>query len=503
MAMLCSKLTAPVGETGAFFGGAVATASGLLVVGEPFRERAGSLGSGAAYLYRLSRGGWVYERTLSPPSMSELLVFGKAVAISGDTVVVGAPATMGAPGGGRAFVFTLSDGSWVARAPLAPSDPQPFNFFGETVAISGDTIVVGAPGVDDGGTFNAGAAYVFERDGVVWTQRQRLTLPSPRYSEEFGLAVAIRSNTIVVTTRGYEERGTASGTVHVFERGSTGWESARSWRPAAAAPGDSLGSAVSLSPGGTIVAGAPGDSHVARWAGAAHVSKPGDVEYRLDAGDGVLGRLCGSAVCADEHVLIVGGEGGHLDAPGAAYLFRLGAHGGWDREEVVPDPDDRDDLDYYGAAVAISEDMYVVGAPGSTSAEVEDSGAVYVFWPEPLAVPVPPGSPTPGLPVPIPPPQSDLATRLRHAFERLANYKRIPLPAQKLRLTPEKFIIPESFEAGSSPARMMSAAGWRKIADAAAIAEKRLGRLTAFIQRHERPLAPPSDIDAKKKETKA
>ena len=124
--------------------------------------------------------------------------FGYAVATSGNTMVVGAPfdptTTSSA---GAAFVFVLNGTTWTQQARLLASDGARIDKFGQSVAISGDTIVVGAY-VADAPLSDSGAAYVFVRSGTTWTQQQKLTASDGRAGDEFGNSVAIAGETLAV-----------------------------------------------------------------------------------------------------------------------------------------------------------------------------------------------------------------------------------------------------------------------------------------------------------------
>ena len=146
-------------------------------------------------------------------------VFGYSVAISGETVVVGANGTEG-PHQGAVYVFVRSGGVWSQQQKLEASDAAESEFFGESVAISGETVVVGTP-FD---AINKGAAYVFVRSGGFWTQQQKLEASDAALADVFGLSVAISGETVVVGAPG--DDGTAGfnqGSAYVFVRSGVVW----------------------------------------------------------------------------------------------------------------------------------------------------------------------------------------------------------------------------------------------------------------------------------------
>lgn len=173
--------------------------------------------------------------------------YGTAVAISGTTLVVGAPVEGFRPGAtGAAYVYEFRRGTWTGVATLAPPELLAGDQFGASVSIDGDTIVVGAPGDDtvrdpSGAVTqtvsNKGAAYVFRRTASGWTQEARLDQlgvnglsPSPRVpavDDAFGTSVAISSAAVLVGVPGADRALTPgngdSGAVNAYRRDATGW----------------------------------------------------------------------------------------------------------------------------------------------------------------------------------------------------------------------------------------------------------------------------------------
>ena len=140
--------------------------------------------------------------------------FGEEVTISGDTVAVGSE--YADDGSGAAYVFQRTGTTWKEQAKLTASDATEGDEFGESVAISGDTIVVGA---DDaaGAELGTGAAYVFQRIGTTWTQQTKLTAEDGAEGDEFGFSISIRGATIVVGAYGDDHGdGRYAGSIYLF-----------------------------------------------------------------------------------------------------------------------------------------------------------------------------------------------------------------------------------------------------------------------------------------------
>jgi len=139
------------------------------------------------------------------------------VSVSGDTAVVGANSDSNAGfDSGSAYVFTRSGATWTEQAKLTASDAAASDSFGRSVAVSGDTAVVGAVGDDDGG-FTSGSAYVFTRSGATWSQQAKLTASDAAAQDFFGTSVSVSGDTAVVGADRDDDAGFDSGSAYVFE----------------------------------------------------------------------------------------------------------------------------------------------------------------------------------------------------------------------------------------------------------------------------------------------
>jgi hypothetical protein len=403
-------------------------------------------GSGAAYVLVRSGGGWTQQACLKASNAGTNAQFGRSVAISGDTVVVGARYEAGNATGvngnqsdrnstdsGAAYVFVRHGTNWIQQAylkasnteadrPSSPSLSPPGNTnnfqdrlqrilvraggaeadsFGSSVAVSGDTIVVGAPGEDSNATgvngnqsdnsgTNSGAAYVFIRRGTNWIQqaylkasnaeagcgfsppgdansfaervRQIVAWTGAGVGDRFGSSVALSKDTIVVGAPGEDSNaagvngnqsdntGTNSGAAYVFVRRGTNWGQQAYLKAFNTEVDDQFGGAVAIA-GDTVVIGASGEDSSA--IGANH-----------DQTDN-------SATNS-----------------GAAYIFvRRGKT--WSQQAYLKASNTGGD-DAFGHSVALSGDRVVIGAPGEDSNAIgvngeqsdnsaTNSGAAYVF----------------------------------------------------------------------------------------------------------------------------
>jgi FG-GAP repeat len=143
--------------------------------------------------------------------------FGHSIAISGDTVVVGTPVdAIGSKDQGSAYVFVRDSGPWRQQQKLTAGDfAADGDLFGQSVAISGDTIVVGAPRDDIGSNKDQGSAYVFARNGESWNQLRNLAADDGALGDKFGVSVAISGNTVVVGAHYNDKR---QGSAYAFSQ---------------------------------------------------------------------------------------------------------------------------------------------------------------------------------------------------------------------------------------------------------------------------------------------
>jgi len=210
-----------------FFGSSLAVSGDTLVVGALGYDNAGQADAGAAYVFTHNALGWTERARLLPSLSAPMDYFGSSVAIFGDTIVVGAPNNDHDPTldeAGSAFVFVRTGNSWTEQAVLRARNPQTRDFFGTSVSIWGDTVVVGAPFKNSMGATLVGAVYVFVRSGSEWTEKAAIRPPSPMSSDHFGGSVSVWDDTLAVGAQGVDHAGIDdAGAAYLYERSGTQW----------------------------------------------------------------------------------------------------------------------------------------------------------------------------------------------------------------------------------------------------------------------------------------
>jgi len=400
-----AKLTASDKDFWENFGESVAISGGVVVVGAPDAAPGGTDAAGAAYVFVKPVGGWgnmTQKAKLTASDMAEDDNFGFSVAVSGGVVVVGAPSN--SPGGtndaGAAYVFVKPVGGWgdmIQTAKLTASDKAVDDYFGDSVAVSGSVVVVGAPFASPGGTSSAGAAYVFVKPVGGWgdmTQTARLTASDKDVCDFFGSSVAISGSVVVVGAPLNSPGGTTStGATYIFVKPVGGWGNMTQKAKLTAsdkAAGDYFGGSVAIS-GDVVVVGAPyADPGGTGTAGAAYVFvKPGSgwgnmtQKAKLTASDKAAGDWFGHSVAISGDVVVVGApyaDPGGTGTAGAAYVF-VKPGGGWANmtQTAKLTASDKAAGDWFGISVAISGDVVVVGAEYADPGGTIDAGAAYMF----------------------------------------------------------------------------------------------------------------------------
>ena len=386
-----TKLVAGDRSGGDQLGFAVAIGENEVIAGAP-RHNAGGLSSGAAYIFEQREGAsWVENAKLSDGETASEDQFGVSVAISSNFAISGAQQDDDiAPNAGAAYIFERAGTLWLQRAKLTTDDAKAGDLFGNAVAMDGQTVLVGAPGVDDAGP-EAGAVYVFVQVGDEWIQQARLIGADIGIFDRFGSAVAVHENTAIVGTHGKDEVGADSGAAYVFVRNGAAWTQQAKLTHRDAVPGDLFGFTVSVY-GDNVLIGAHRSDAAGPDSGAAYLfTRNGGTwtqDIRFIPNDIGIGDEFGYAVNLTKGAAIIGApkEDRSFDDLGAAYVF-VETRDSWVQQAKLG-ASDGETGDEFGSAVAIHEDTAIVGAwkdnhpladPDGDSAAQLDKGSAYSF----------------------------------------------------------------------------------------------------------------------------
>jgi len=377
-----AKLTASDGAAGDLFGSAVAISGDTVIVG----AAGDATYQGSAYVFTQSGGIWTEQQKLTATGGAAFDLFGGSVAVYGDTAIAGAYGDdVGASDQGSAFVFERTGSTWTQTQQLTASDAAASDGFGFSVAISGSTAIVGSFMDDVGSNADQGSAYVFVYSGGTWTQQAQLTATSGPAGGQFGNSVGISGDTAIVGAYLDDAFGnTDRGSAFVFTRSGTVWTQQAQLTASDGLAGDRLGSSVSIS-GDVVAVGAYQDDVGANVdQGSAYIFNRSGATWtlieHLTPSDGVASQWLGFSVAISGTNAIAGSPYdtiGANTAQGSAYIFRvLGT--GW-TQEAQKAASDGAGADHLGSSVAISGDTAVVGASADDVGANADQGSAYVF----------------------------------------------------------------------------------------------------------------------------
>lgn len=271
------------------FGSAVTVSGRFAVVSTTAEDSAGTgvnstpdeagENSGAAYVYERINGSWAFHSFLKASNTNSHDEFGKAAVLDGELLAISATGESSnatgvggdesnndSPNSGAVYVFRFDGNSWVQEAYLKASNPDDGDEFGFSLALDGNTLVVGAP--DDAGPgSSAGSAYIFVRSGGIWTEQARINAEIFGNSDGFGFSVAIEGDHVVVGAPGEDgsatgvdgtvnDAGNNAGAAYLFTRNDNGeWSQTAYLKASNTDPEDAFGGSVTIS-GNTIAVGA-------------------------------------------------------------------------------------------------------------------------------------------------------------------------------------------------------------------------------------------------------
>lgn len=385
------KLTANDAAFADQFGWSVAISGETIIAGVPFPFNDGAPGNdkGSVYIFVKIGTDWVQQQKLTGDDTAIDDQFGYSVAINEGTIVVGAPYDAGTAGAyqGSVYVFVRNGSVWTKQQKLRASDAGLADLFGSLVDINGETLVVGVP--DDGSPLlgsSHGSAYVFVRNGSIWTQQQKIIANDASANDLFGGAVSIRGDTIVAGAPFEGRAGSGeTGSAYVFVRTGTTWTQQQKLTASDAANGDRFGATVGIA-GETIVIGSPFDSVSASGyqQGSAYVfERVGSSwlqQQKLTANDAATEDLFGVSVGISSRIIVIGSAFSDLASrrdEGSAYVF-VPDGSNWVQHQKLTANDART-ADHFGNAVGISGNNIIIGALDSDGPAGVNQGSVYVF----------------------------------------------------------------------------------------------------------------------------
>lgn len=379
------KVTASDGAKNDWFG-IVSVDGTVAAIGTPYATVGGNPYQGAAYVFSESGGTWHETQKLTPSDAATGHTFGASVAISGTTVVIGAPAAppviTSTPPLAAAYVFAESGDTWHQTQKLTASDSPTgqSNDFGAAVALDGTTIIVGATYAAGSGDVQ-GAAYVFAESGGTWQQMQKLTPSDGTAYDLFGDSVALAGATTVIGAPECENCN-MPGAAYVFTESGGTWQQTQKLTASDGAVDNQFGWAVALNDPmilvGAVFATVAGNQNQ----GAAYVfTESGGIwqqAQKLTSNDGAANDFFGDSIALDGTTAVIGAQGATVNAnaqQGAAYVFSESG-GTWHQTQKLAASDGAAG-DNFGLTVALDGTSILIGAPLATVGNNQSQGAAY------------------------------------------------------------------------------------------------------------------------------
>ncbi len=361
------------------FGFALALSGTSLLVGAPLEDGQVS-NSGAGYVFDVTRtGAWAQEQKLTVSGASIGMGLGSAVSIDDGRALLGAPNADNSRG--AAYVFTKGGAGWLETAKLVASDGESGDFLaGSGVSIHGDVLVLGAEHAGQSWT-NEGLAYVFEWEGSSWVETAKLRASDAAYGDNLGVSVAVSGTTIVVGAIGEDGSTFDEGAAYVFEKQATLWLQVAKLTASEGAPDDRFGAAVTID-GDIIAVSAFLDDDRASDGGAVYVfERKSDRTWgphenaQLLASDGQPSDKLGGlsvAVSGSRLLAPASADDDVASTAGAAYLFER-RPSGWAQVAKLT-ASDGSISDIFGRSVALQGELALVGATGDDDSDSSDIG---------------------------------------------------------------------------------------------------------------------------------
>lgn len=390
-----ARLTAGDAAVNDHFGRPLALEGNTALIGALFDDSPAGTDTGAVYVFVRQGTVWSQQARLVALDAAAFDSFGWSVSIFGNNALIGALQDDTAAGAntGSAYIFTRNGTIWTQMAKLIANDAAADDSFGRSVSLGAGTAVIGAVGDNTPAGENAGSAYIFTGSGATWTQKTKLLASDGAPFDSFGQSLSLSGNTVLISAMGDDLGPTVqnAGSAYVFVRNGAVWSQQARLFASDCAANDFFGHAVALSGDTALIGADSADTPAGADAGAAYVfvrtGTSWSQQKKLTASDGAAGDAFGQRVALDGNIAAVTAPANDTAAGlngGSAYVFtRDGTT--WTEALAAPlTPGDGAENDFFGAATALSGNTLLVGADGDDGVDLlatpaPDQGSVYVF----------------------------------------------------------------------------------------------------------------------------
>jgi hypothetical protein len=320
------KLLASDGAEEDSFGCSVSFSWDIALIGAAYDDDNGNE-SGSAYVFTRTGTSWTQQAKLLASDGTAVDCFGCSVSLSLGTALIGADGVDdNGDNSGSAYVFTRTGTTWTQQAKLTASDAAAGDYFGWSVALDGDTTLIAARFDDDKGD-NSGSVYVFTRNGTTWTQQAKLLASDGAAGDYFGYSVALAGDTALIGAAYDDDNGDDSGSAYVFTRNGTTWTQQAKLTASDGAALDCFSCSVALA-GDTALIGAPFDDDNGNFSGSVYVFTRTGINWtqhvKLLALDGAAEDRFGWRVSLWRETALIGAflDDDNGNDSGSAYVFK-------------------------------------------------------------------------------------------------------------------------------------------------------------------------------------
>jgi streptogramin lyase len=410
-----SKIVVDVRNGPDQFGKAVATYGDYAVVGaykdaDDYQNQDSLEETGSVYVFKKENGNWTQVQKISANDRSARDNFGRAVAMYGDYIVVGsvyadtdASDQNSVSDAGAVYIYKNNDGTWEFVQKIVASDRGSSDEFGTSVAIEGDTILVGAYGEDEDTTnqntlSDAGSVYVYKNNNGTWQETQKLVASDRAEDGYFGYDISISGDNAIIGAYGDDEE---VGSAYIFTNNSGTWQETQKIEASDRNDEVYYGASVAIS-GDFAIVGAYYDSYddnnnYIEYSGSAYVYKNNNGTWqetqKLVPNDRDESDYFGFSIAMSGDYAIFGQPDEDEDADGidrkteagSAYIFKVNSSGTWEQVQKIV-ANDRTASDYFGFSVAMSDTSAIVGAnldgdDANGNNNQANAGSAYIFTP--------------------------------------------------------------------------------------------------------------------------
>jgi hypothetical protein len=308
MPSCCQKITADDAKANDYFGGSVSLSGNRVAIGSTGSDGLDS-DCGAVYIFEYNNKTWEKAAKISPAlgDSRPSLGFGYSVSLEGDTLITGTAGQYP-----WAFVYRFNGTNWVKETILSPSNMEIYSLFGTAISINGDRVIIGAEQEND-----SGAVYIFHFDGGQWKEEARLVSSDLSVGDCFGSSVSIENDRAVV---GAPYKGDYLwGAIYIFKHDGFNWVQEKKIVPNDSSAGDQFGRSVSIL-NNKILVGAPGRTNATGVAYVYRHETDWIEEQKLTSSDGQVSDYFGYSVALDFNRAVVGAMAD--DSSGSAYFFQ-------------------------------------------------------------------------------------------------------------------------------------------------------------------------------------